>query len=882
MNNHVFSIGFWGKLNFDADGKVKEWLSLTQHCLDVSAVFSALAELPVIRHKLDTSAGFKLDQTQRQRLAVIALLHDIGKANLGFQDKPFDKTIHAGHIAEMAAFFADVDLRQRLVLAIEAETLCGWFDPPESVIAFLVAAWSHHGKPRPELIDGTPTANHKTIVRRWQADGQRDPFSAIADLLQAAKTAYPAAFTEDAPPIPATPALQHRFAGLLMLADWLGSHRHFFPLQSLEEAEPRRSPDDAALALCAVGLDSRRWQADLADNKASFKERFGFDPRRLQTHLDGLSTEDAQNRLLIAEAETGSGKTEAALARFFRLFAAREVDALYFALPTRVAARELYQRVDAAIGRPFPDPDNRPPTLLAVPGYARVDNLPVERLLPGSETLYQDDEGQARRERVWAAEHPKRFLAATVAVGTIDQALLSALQTPHAHLRSVCLDRSLLVVDEVHASDPYMRRLLHGLLDHHLGLGGHALLLSATLGSRARAAFTKTDELGLEAAIAAPYPAVTDASGHPQAMPGDVTQGKSVRVEQRPCLERPESLLPDIAAALKAGARVLVVLNTVGRAIALHKQAEADPDIKPHLFQCAGVIAPHHGRFAPVDRELLDAAVTATLGKHSAPSPFGGERSEGAVLLIGTQTLEQSLDIDADLLITDLCPMDVLLQRIGRLQRHRDRPRPPGFEQARCLLLAPETADLSNLLDAQGTANGTAKRASLGCVYADLRVLQLTRDLLAEQPDIEIPRDNRRLVEEATHSAKLATLTGERWEKHGRGVEGGILAMGVLAFFAGLANIFQLPFDDVECQFRDNEEARTRLGLDALRVPLSKTVTSPFGQSLTEIAIPGHLADKTATALQAEVISNEGGETVLTYGNCRYCYSRHGLEKLDG
>jgi len=868
-------IGFWGKIQVDDAGAIRQWLPLVQHSLDVAAVFSALVELPTIHRRLEVSAGTKLDNVQKQRLAVLALLHDVGKANLGFQKKAFDKTLRAGHIRELAVFFSDENLQARLVQALEAETLCGWFDPPESALAFLTAAWSHHGKP--QTFEHTQAANHKTLARYWQADGPLDPFQAIADLLQAAKSQFPAAFGQDAPPIPATPALQHRFAGLLMLADWLGSHRHFFPLQTLEEARPRRKPDGAELALRAVGLDSRHWQTQLADNKADFKQRFGFEPRGLQTHLDELSTEDEQSRLLIAEAETGSGKTEAALARFFRLFAAGEVDALYFALPTRVAARELYQRVDATIARLFPNPDNRPPTLLAVPGYARIDNVAVERLLPDSqETLYQDDEGQARRERLWSAEHPKRFLAATVAVGTIDQALLSALQTPHAHLRSVCLDRSLLVVDEVHASDPYMRRLLHGLLDHHLGLGGHALLLSATLGSRARAAFTKTDEPGFAAAIAAPYPAVTDKSGVPQPMPGEATQGKPVRVELRPCLETPESLLPDIAAALKAGARILVVLNTVGRAIALHQRAEAEPDISPYLFQCAGIIAPHHGRFAPVDRELLDEAVTKTLGKNSPA---------GARLLIGTQTLEQSLDIDADLLITDLCPMDVLLQRIGRLQRHRarDGTRPLGFKQARCLLLVPEAEDLASLLDGRGIANGTAKRAGLGSVYPDMRVLQLTRDLLAEQPDIEIPPDNRRLVEGATHSAKLATLTGERWDKHGREVEGGDLAKGIRAHFVGLAAIYRLPFGDVECQFgKENEEARTRLGLDSLRVPLSKTVPSPFGQSLTEITIPGHLADKNATALQAEVTASEGGEIVLTYGTYHYRYSRHGLEKLDG
>lgn len=862
--------GYWGKIRNEPD-KPFAWLPLSQHCLDVACVFAALAELPAFRRKLAASAGIGLDNVHLQRLAVIALLHDVGKANLGFQDKPFDpKAPRAGHVRELAPFFAEAELQDRLVQALEAETLCGWFDSQESAQAFLTAAWSHHGKP--QVFHDTPEpgpAYHYAKTYGWRPQAGRDPFQAIAELLAAAKTAFPDAFALQAAPIPAAPALQHRFAGLVMLADWLGSHPGFFPLDRHEPADSRAA---AAHALRAVGLDCRDSQVWLAARPASFADRFGFSPHPLQSAVDTLPAGEEQNRLLIAEAETGSGKTEAALAHFFHMFAAGRVDSLYFALPTRVAARELYARVDGYVGKLFAGADQRPPVLLAVPGYARVDNVPMERLLPQDETRYQDDEGQARRERLWASEHPKRFLAAPIAVGTIDQALLSALQTPHAHLRSVCLDRGLLVVDEVHASDPYMRRLLHGLLDHHLELGGHALLLSATLGSRARAAFTGRKEPGFDDAIAAPYPALTDFSGTPRQLSGNPGPSKTVRVELRPCLEQPENLLPEIAAALQNGARVLLVLNTVGRAIAMQKAAEAQPDIEPALFRCAGIVAPHHGRFAPVDREVLDNAVTTSLGKNSP----GGER-----LLIGTQTLEQSLDIDADLLVTDLCPMDVLLQRIGRLWRHQ-RPRPPGFAKARCIVLVPAETDLANLLDAKGEAAVAAKRHGLGSVYGDMRVLQLTRELLAESPDIELPRDNRRLVEGATHSEKLATLTAERWRKHAQQVEGGDLAKGVRAHYAGLSELYRLPFGDTQCHFRENEEARTRLGLDTLRVPLDRAVVGPFGLTLAEILIPGRLACKNAAQERAMVESVATAGIVFTHGECRYRYSRHGLEKLDG
>lgn len=124
--------------------------------------------------------------------------------------------------------------------------------------------------------------------------------------------------------------------------------------------------------------------------------------------------------------------------------------------------------------------------LLAVSGYVRVDDAQAHKILPGFEVLWADNPDEAEAHTRWAAENPKRFLAAQIAVGTIDQALLSNLQVRHAHLRSAALLRHLLVVDEVHASDAYMTALLRSVLEVHLAAGGHALLMSATLGSVAR------------------------------------------------------------------------------------------------------------------------------------------------------------------------------------------------------------------------------------------------------------------------------------------------------------------------------------------------------------------------------------------------------------
>jgi CRISPR-associated endonuclease/helicase Cas3 len=840
-------------------------------------VFRHLVDLPTFQRCLVTMADTLLSPAQLDRLAVLALLHDLGKANLGFQDKPFDpKAPRAGHVYETAPLLNEAQLASQLVQSLDWGTLLGWFTEQDALKAYFFAILSHHGRPIHENGMGTTAQNYYRAKKHWWiSGGQRDSFHAIAGLMAMAKKAFPAAFAKDVPPIPNLPRLQHRFAGLLMLADWLGSHNAFFPIDNGKSDRLQLAPNAATRILKAVGLDVQSSQQALQEQSWQFEPLFGFPPYPLQQALDQLPTHDPVHRLLIAEAETGSGKTEAALIRFFRLFAAGEVDGLYFALPTRVAARELYERVCQQVQKAFPDPTTRPMVLLAVPGYAKVAGTEV-KLLPERAARCSDEPDQQIQERIWAAEHPKRFLAATIAVGTIDQALLSALQTPHAHLRSVCLDRQLLVVDEVHASDPYMRHLLSELLRHHL-MSSHALLLSATLGAVARDAFlaatgAKQSDSSLQSALKTPYPALSNGVGERLSLVAASTRTKSVTIECISCLSDPSVLVPTIRQALAERARILVVLNTVGRALALQRSMEQAVPTDT-LFHCQNVITPHHGRYTPADRELLDAAVSQRLGKESAPGP---------VLLIGTQTLEQSLDIDADLLITDLCPMDVLLQRIGRLHRHA-RARPASMQTARCLLLTPEGGSFEDWLQSDGEAIGTAKRMGLGSVYPDLRVLQLTWDALKQENNqqklqIEIPRDNRLLVENATHPDAIKQLKSHCWQKHTMLIEGGQIAQGVRADHVSLVKCHDQPFG--EFSFNElNEDARTRLGLDTLRLPLPEPVMGPYGLLLSEMLIPGHMAPKSEEDIQD--LTQITGGIMFRLGPKHYRYTRHGLESID-
>lgn len=860
---------FWGKY-LVSDGVS---LPLVAHCIDVGKVFRGLCELNSIRRMLVRAARRELTAVDFDRLAVLASWHDTGKSNLGFQLKVFSKqSYRASHISELAPILdlqaMDVQLAQRFCDALLSGTEA-WF-PDGDPYSYLMAIFSHHG--RPLKFSGHVTGRYQSAKRWWRPLGPWDPMQQVGVLAEAARTVFPCAFLQSSTPLPDTAVFEHCFAGLVTLADWLGSHRHWFPIMDTTVAQ-RSDRDDQTVpkVLAAVGLDVEPVRLAAFSAGTDFASRFGQAPRPLQHAIDALDPEDENVRLLVAESETGSGKTEAALNWFIKLFMARKVDSLYFALPTRVAASELYTRVCNIVERWYPNSAQRPVTVLAVPGYTKMDGMPVESRFPtpAEGNVWTEDSLDATRERQWAAERPKRFLGAAVAVGTVDQALLSVVQTAHAHLRSVCLARSLLVVDEVHASDVYMGRLIGEALRHHLEVGGYAMLLSATLGSSARVRFIHAStgqpqpEQNLGEEERKPYPSLTLADGQVRAVSG-VSGGRKVEIRRLPILADLPLVAATIGEALHAGARVLVVVNTVGRANTLHRALEERGDIDSSwVFACRGVACPHHGRFAPEDRALVDAAVSRRFGKESPPGP---------VVIVGTQTLEQSLDIDADLLVTDLAPADVILQRVGRLHRH-SRPRPAAYARPACIVLELPDGGLESGLNDKGQVLPTYRGYGFGSVYEDLRTLELTRRLFAQSPVIRIPEDNRRLVEGITHAEVLSSLTGEKWERHGYAVTGRGIA-DRLAASLGL-----VPFHEHFGTFEFHEQVATRLGVGTLQLPLSRPAPGAFGTEIHHMLIPGHLAPRNPED-HVTVEEERPDALVLRCGPARYRYSRFGLEKL--
>ena len=840
----------WGKIATEIS-----YHPLAHHSMDVAAVFLRMLQLPVIGDRLNTAAGAPLPPLSRQRLAVLVFLHDIGKLHPGFQAKGWPTGLWtrplAGHVDEGCAFF---------------ELAFRWPDHPfhatvakivrwgEAVGPLLDAVLAHHGRPVTDTRDPSRAS--------WSVEPHYDWRDEAAVMDDALHRWFGDACGSQAQRLPDEPPFHHLVAGLVALADWIASDLRFFPFSApFDFSYDATAHDHARDALAAIGFDP----GALLDRPApGFSQMAGHPvPRPVQAAVAAVR-DDA--RLMVLEAETGSGKTEAALWRFMQLFAAGAVSGMYFAVPTRAAARQLHRRINSALRRAYEA--DAPEAVLAIPGMVRAGDA-TGRALPDWRVLWEDQPGPAPAR--WAAEHATRFLAATVAVGTVDQAMLAALQVKHAHLRGSALSRSLLVIDEVHASDAYMTALIDRLLRGHLAVGGYALLMSATLGARARARWLDERPVRkLEDAIRAPYPAVwVRGDPRPSGSAGADGVRKTVHIATIPTMA-PSCTAEYAISEARRGARVLVIRNTVRVAVSTWEEVRA-AGAEVLLMRAAGRACVHHSRFAVEDRQLLDDAVESALS-------IDPTRTSAGCIVIGTQTLEQSLDIDADLLITDLCPMDVLLQRIGRVHRHR-LPRPSGFEDAHVVVLL--RAEGLDPLTAPAFDNGLGTwdgPGGQGGIYQDLAVLELTQRLVAAHNVWEIPAMNRFLVEEATHPDRMAAVLAEKgkdWESYDRKVGGALAAEEQVAKMNALDR--SQRFDDLRfpgCE----ERIMTRLGEEGAVLQLEPAPEGPFGVAVTRMTLPPHWSHGITTDHEIR-IERDGSEFSLIVADKAFRYGRTGLAK---
>ncbi len=456
-------------------------------------------------------------------------------------------------------------------------------------------------------------------------------------------------------------------------------------------------------------------------------------------------------QLYLLEDVTGAGKTEAALMLAHRLIQGGHADGIYFGLPTMATANAMLPRVQAIASKLYAE-DARPSMVLAhgqrglVAGFS---STVLSASTPEDDPAQRDDETASARCAAWLADSTKKALLAQVGVGTIDQAHLAILHAKHQSLRLLGLFRKVLIVDEVHACDPYMQRLLERLLQFHAAASGSAILLSATLPQHMKQALANAFAQGLGAEQA---PTLTK-HDYPLAVQ---IAGDSVLLE-KPLDTRPEvrrnvalDYLDDldqvharIHAELERGRCVCWVRNTVADSVAAWQHfADALGSARVELF---------HARFAMGDRLAIEQRVVAQYGENSTAAQRAGR------LVIATQVVEQSLDVDFDLLVSDLAPIDRIIQRAGRLQRHvRDAlgNRIEGDDQrggARMVVFGPTFSERPAAdWYRQVFPSGAYVYPHVGQLWLSARCLQ--RGAFA------MPRDGRALVDGVFGDAAQATI----------------------------------------------------------------------------------------------------------------------------
>jgi CRISPR-associated endonuclease/helicase Cas3 len=891
----------WGKTNRrDAQHEAFAWLGLVDHGLDVASVFRALATGP---YRIMLQALFaRSDDVLLDSLAAFAGLHDLAKASWTFQGMPNGPTplprrsafgyIH--HSDEACAFLCGTHMAALPGLAAALRPVADLADADDK--ALLRAVFSHHGLPR----NGRDWEHQTDLPARLRPlsgqNGTRDPLVLVRDLVQALPTRtglHPLAGLD----LPQRHAALHGIMGLVSLADWIGSSAAWFPLTDQRPQgfdrwwAARHALAEIGWPLLGLGhasdADAVREVLALYSGGTARSLR----PAQARVVEAVMSRPPQPGDVMVLEDETGGGKTLAAFLVHALLARRGLCTGLTFCLPTRASARQIHKGAAQVFGE-------RVAPVLAVGGYET--SVP----LPGL-----SDKGVNERQPLgWAARRPHRFLAAPVAIGTVDQVLLGALTVRFAHLRQVAPACNLMVVDEVHASDPYMRGLLREVVQRRRASGGITLLMSATLGGDLRRDLLAVprpapargggvlrgtgrdavrEPAGLDA-LDAPYPALW--LGPDEAVP--LSDGRAVPkvVEVVPCGDWHSDAVGLVAAravaAARLGARVLVIRNTVGLARAT---ATAVAVLAPELMLHIGPHPVcHHARFAAEDRLQLDAALMTAL------DPDPGKRG-GGVIAVTTQTSEQSLDIDVDLLITDLVPIDVLLQRIGRLHRNRlleaAARRPQGFADARCIVLGP--ASPRAMLDYAASPGRGPNGWGTDRAYADTLALAATRALIADGDRWRIPDDNRRLVEAGTSKAARNELA----VKFGGPGEEAAMRTTARAMFENDSrkqvswSWHNQPDGAPLCQSgrfetRADSQAVTRLGLSDKRIEMTVPFRSPLGDwDIPALTVPGWLAllvglegDLTATA------KGSADEVDLLVDGCdaRFRYGPFGLTVQHG
>ncbi|WP_367436116.1 CRISPR-associated helicase Cas3' [Streptomyces celluloflavus] len=826
----------WGK-----DKGLPRSYPVVCHLLDTAATAGALWDRTLTssaRERLAAAMGMSVERCRRL-VCLWAGLHDVGKIIPPFQALVPQRYASLrgdasyAHLpgAERRAFRHDVATQWAL-----AEIFESWGYPTSKPLRRSVhhqvaqLLGGHHGRVHRALRAGELSAPEAHACELggsgWQ--GQRVAHAeALRRLTGCSADDMPSGLL----PAPAAVVL----LGLVVVADWLVSPEEVIIARL--PAEGWRAGDEALRehwALAVVGAAPLVAEAGLG--VAGFPERsfggqFPFAPNPLQESVAGeLPALLDGPGLLLVTAPTGEGKTEAALHAASLMARAAGASGVFFALPTMATADAMYRRV-ADFAKQNVEGDRSLALLHSMAWLSEAYAVPVGgHGGDGSEVTVGDSQAQIAAGQ-WL-RGAKRGLLAPLAAGTIDQALTGVLPVRYNVLRLLGLSNKVLVVDEAHAYDPWMHSLLVRLLEWLGACGAPVVLLSATLSGRTASSLVDAYRRGCgyrePSEVVPVYPGWVYVSGRTGEVspPRVVEGGRPRRVEVRsvPVLWGPTSdgvlgreaaVAAELRLLVERGGCALVCCTTVAQAQQTFRMLA---EVFPSLAGAEDGLMLLHSRFPGARRAEITRACERAFGKPGVE----GRRRPGVSVLVATQVVEQSLDLDFDVVISDLAPLAQLLQRVGRCMRHdrsglgpEDGGR-PGW-----------VGDRPRLTVLEPVVEGVRAKAPRvwGSVY-DQALLTRTSELLRRRADcgIAVPGDVQELVDavyaedfgdglgDAAQRDRLAQEDAERW--------GAVLAEEQLARMTlvnppmGMSDLAELSRDG---ELIDEALLTTRLGADSER-----------------------------------------------------------------
>jgi CRISPR-associated endonuclease/helicase Cas3 len=654
---------FWGKTDKD------DIHLLVYHSLDVAATAKVWLEH---NHSVVKLISEKLGVGNNQTINIVSFLagiHDIGKFSSGFQTKvkaavdklgtPVKDVIYSrpfSHGAYGIKWLSDAFDDEKLGLGIDFSILER--KQKRVIKKLLFAVGVHHGR---------YFAAGELLNDEYYQEDNADIQIARINFIDAVTDILKPNFNINVEYIrPAIIAI----ASVISVSDWIGSNKEYFNYESncidlkryfnnsLAKAKTALK-DSGLLEICNGSLSSR-------------EQVFDFDLRPVQKALNNI---DVQSKMIIIEAPTGEGKTEAAYLRLLEHLKSGDINGAYFALPTRATANALYERTHEFLGSIY----SKGKVSFELAHSSSWLNQTYEQLINKNTGDNKDNyfEQEASVVSYEWFRSPKRTLLSSYGVGTVDQAMTSALSVRHFFVRLFGLIKGAVIFDEIHAYDTYMDTIICRLLEWLGVFNVPVILLSATLPLNKKVSFIKsytgkeTVELSSDA-----YPLITAISKEKVVEVDNINAAikREIGLEYYPA-EDIKAIAELIIEKIKSGGGVCVILNTVKRCQALYKELK-------EIVDNHTVIDAFHSAFTLHDRNKVEKKLIGLYGK-----PVDNQKRPDKAILIATQVVEQSLDLDFDFMVSDIAPIDLLIQRVGRLHRHEGRQRHDKFKTPMLALL---------------------------------------------------------------------------------------------------------------------------------------------------------------------------------------------------